>query len=60
MSDDLSKRGKADRQRISLTEAWEVRYECDKYGITESRLREVVADVGCMRADVERVLNAGC
>jgi hypothetical protein len=57
MSDDLTKRGRQDRERISLSEDYEVRYECQKYGITEARLREVIAEVGHMRADVEAFLT---
>lgn len=57
MADDLHKRGKADRDRISLTEEWEVRYWADTFDVTESRLREVVAEVGHMADDVRAYLE---
>jgi hypothetical protein len=56
MADDLSKRG-ADAKRISLTEEWEVRAWCYKFQVTEARLREIVAEVGHMAADVRRELG---
>jgi hypothetical protein len=58
MADDLTKRGGQDRKRISLTEEWELRYWTDALGISEARLREVVADVGDMAADVRAFLDA--
>lgn len=60
MSDDLHKRGKADRDRISLTEEWEVRYWTDHLEISEAQLRDVVAEVGHMAADVRRFLEDRC
>jgi hypothetical protein len=57
MADDLSKRG-ADAKRISLTEEWEVRAWCDKFQVTEARLRQIVADVGHMADDVAAFLAA--
>jgi hypothetical protein len=57
MADDLTKRGRQDRERISLTEEWEVREWADRLGITEARLREVVGEVGHMADDVRRFLD---
>jgi hypothetical protein len=57
MADDLSKRGRQDRERISLTEEWEAREWADRLGVTEARLREVVEEVGCMAVDVRRYLE---
>lgn len=57
MADDLKKRGPADRKRISLTEEWEVRYWCDKFGCTEPMLRAAVERVGNMAEDVDRYLS---
>jgi hypothetical protein len=57
MADDLTNRGPADRKRISLTEEHEVRYWTKALGISESRLREVVAEVGHMAADVRKYLG---
>jgi hypothetical protein len=57
MADDLTKRGKPDRDRISLTEGWEVRYWCDRFQVTEQELRDAVDQAGNMAADVERLLG---
>lgn len=56
MTDDLKNRGPADRKRISLTEEWELRYWCDKFGCTEAMLGEAVEKVGHMAEDVDRFL----
>jgi hypothetical protein len=53
MADDLTKRGPADRKRISLTEDWEVRYWTKHFDCSEEDLREAVAKVGHMVTDVE-------
>jgi hypothetical protein len=58
MADDTSNRGAADRKRISLTEDYELRYWTEKLGISEARLREVVAEVGHMAEDVRRALRS--
>ena len=57
MSDDPTKRGKADRSRIS-TQRHERAYWCKKFGITHFRLRVAVATVGPMVKDVKRYLIA--
>lgn len=57
MADDLKKRGRADRERISLTEEWEVRHWCDRFQLTAARLREIVAEVGHMANDVRAYLE---
>lgn len=57
MSDDLSKRGPADRSRVNVNEAWEVRYWCGAFGCTEQQLREAVRKVGVMAADVRKHLT---
>lgn len=57
MSDDRSKTGNPDRQRISLNEDYEVRDWSEKFGVSEDRLRAAVAKVGNMAADVERELR---
>jgi len=51
--DDKSKRGPADRKRVSLTEDYEVRYWCSRFGCNEEDLREAVAKVGHMASDIE-------
>ena len=57
MADDLSNRGAADRARINVNEAHEVRYWCKELGCTEAELRSVVQRVGVMAADVRRALG---
>jgi hypothetical protein len=57
MADDLTKRGRQDRERISLTEEWELRYWCDKFQVSEAELRDAVEQVGSMAKDVEKLLG---
>ncbi|MDB5469051.1 MAG: hypothetical protein JWR84_611 [Caulobacter sp.] len=56
MSDDKSKVG-ADRKRISLEEDYERRHWAERFGISEARLRQIVARVGPMVEDVARLLH---
>jgi hypothetical protein len=46
MPDDLSKKGPADRSKISLLEPHEVQFWADKFGVSKERLGEVVRKVG--------------
>jgi Protein of unknown function (DUF3606) len=57
MSDDLSKRGPADRDRINLKETWEVNWWCEHLGVTPQQLRGAVAKVGVMARDVRESLG---
>ena len=57
MSDDKTKSGGQDRLRISLSDEYEVRDWSQKYGVSEDTLREAVAKVGDLAADVERELK---
>ena len=57
MSDDTSKRGGQDRQRISLSQDYEVRDWAKKFGVTEAALRTAVERVGDRAEDVERELG---
>lgn len=59
MSDDKSQTGNPDRQRISLSEDYEVRDWSQKFGVSEERLRAAIAKVGNMADDVERELRGG-
>jgi hypothetical protein len=56
MSDDLNNRGPADRARVNVNEAWEVRYWCKEFGCTEAQLRAAVKAAGVMAADVRKQL----
>lgn len=57
MSDDKTNTGNPDRQRISLSEDYEVRDWAQKFGVSEDRLRAAVEKVGNMADDVERELR---
>jgi hypothetical protein len=58
MADDRTKRGGADRSRINLNQAYEVRDWCEKFGCTETQLREAVREVGLQASDVEAYLRS--
>ena len=57
MTDDKSKTGGQDRQRINLGEDYEVRDWAAKFGVTERALRRAVERVGDRAADVQRELG---
>jgi len=57
MADDPSKRGPADRSRISLLEPYEVQYWADKFGVSKERLSEAVRRVGHSADAVSRELG---
>jgi hypothetical protein len=48
MTDDLSKRGSQDRNRINVNEKHELRRWAQKFGCTEDELREAVKQAGPM------------
>jgi len=58
MADDLKNRGEPDRSRISLNEDHEVRYWTQELGVSESRLRNVVSQVGNSVEAVRKHLNS--
>lgn len=57
IADDPTKTGKPDRIRINVNEAYELRDWSEKFGITPEKLRETLAKVGPMAADVEKALR---
>ena len=57
MADNKDKVGKQDRDRISLSDDYEVQDWSKKYGVTTTELREAVKQVGNMAADVEAYLK---
>jgi uncharacterized protein DUF3606 len=57
MSDDVSKRGEQDRDRISLNQEHEVRYWTKQLGITREQLYRAVDSVGNEAAKVREHLN---
>jgi hypothetical protein len=56
MADDRSKRGAADRTRINIHEAHEVRYWTEALGCSKEQLEEAVQHVGVMAEDVRAYL----
>ncbi|MGE7136457.1 DUF3606 domain-containing protein [Luteibacter sp. NPDC031894] len=57
MSDDKTKRGPADADRINVNEDYEVCYWTKEFGVSESALREAVKRVGPMKKDVSEELR---
>lgn len=58
MSDNLQDRGPADRARVNVNEAHEVRYWTQRFNCTTEQLRAAVAKVGVMADAVERELRS--
>ncbi len=56
MADDLKNRGPADRNRISLSEDWEVSYWTKELGITAEELKNMVTKYGPMASAVRAAL----
>jgi hypothetical protein len=57
MSDNKSQIGKADRDRVSLSEDYEVTDLAQKFGITAAQAREAIKSAGPMRRDIEAHLR---
>ena len=57
MSDNLQDRGAADRTRINIHEAHELKYWTKALGVTEEQLKAAVAKAGVMAADVRHHLG---
>lgn len=57
MSDDLTKKGKADRIRINIQEDYELRDWAQKFGVSPEELKRAVAKVGVMADDVAKELG---
>jgi hypothetical protein len=57
MSDDPSKRGKQDRDRINVSEDHELRYWTEKFGVSQDELKSAVQKVGPMAKDVQQHLG---
>jgi len=57
MSDEKSNRGVPDRDRISLTEPYEVKYWANRFGVTADELKKAVHKVGSVPAQVEAWLR---
>lgn len=57
MKDDPRNRGEPDRSLVNLNQEHEVRYWTKELGVTESRLREAVQEVGTSAAKVREFLR---
>jgi hypothetical protein len=57
MSDDKSKKGSPDRDRINPNEDYEVQYWSKKFGVSGERLKEAVKAVGNSPEKVEQYLK---
>jgi hypothetical protein len=57
MSDNKNTVGNPDRQRISLTQDYEVQDWSKKFGVTPEELRNAVKSVGNNAKDVENFLT---
>jgi uncharacterized protein DUF3606 len=58
MADDLRRKGPADRKFISLTEKWEVDYWTKALGISEDKLKQLVAKHGNSAKKIRDALGA--
>jgi hypothetical protein len=57
MTDDKSKKGAQDQNRINISQEYEVRYWSKKFGVTPDQLRATIRKVGNSVAAVERELK---
>ena len=57
MSDDKKNVGSPDRDRISLSEAYEIQDWSRKFGVTQEQLKDAVKQVGSNAKDVEVFLK---
>jgi predicted metal-binding transcription factor (methanogenesis marker protein 9) len=59
MSDDLSKKGNADRIRVAKGEEHEVKYLANKFGVSKEEVEKAIDRAGPMRENVEAELKKG-
>ena len=57
MADDRTLRGRQDRQRINMSEDYEVTYWSKKWGVSREQLAEAVRNAGPMAAAVAKFLG---
>lgn len=57
MSDDKSKTGKQDRERINVNEDYELRDWSKKFGVSKEELRKAVQSVGTSAEAVRKHLG---
>lgn len=58
MSDNKNDIGKRDRERIDISEPYELEYWKKRLGITTEQLKQVIQKVGPMTKDVEAYLSS--
>ena len=57
MADDPRNTGSPDRDRVALEQEHELRYWTERFGVSEQRLRDAVAQVGPSADAVGRALR---
>lgn len=57
MPDNLNIRQPQDKDRINVNEPWEVRYWTQKFGVSETQLKQAVDAVGPMMDKVKKYLK---
>ncbi|MDD1020717.1 DUF3606 domain-containing protein [Pseudomonas sp. TNT2022 ID1048] len=57
MPDDLTKTGKADRDKVNVNQSHELRDWSKKLGVTEDQLKKAVKEVGVYADDVKKHLK---
>jgi len=57
MSDNLQDRGGQDRNRIDVSQDWELRYWSEKFGCSHDELKAAVQAAGTYAEDVEKYLS---
>ena len=57
MADDKADRWRRDRDRINITEVYELRYWSNKFGVSKEELTAAVTRVGPIAKDVEAELK---
>jgi hypothetical protein len=57
MPDDLTKRGKPDRDRVNVHEEWELRERAREWGVTPQQIKDAEKKVGPMVKDIKKELG---
>ena len=57
MADDRTQVGPQDRTRINVNEDYELRYWSERFGVSQQKLKEAVAEVGVSASAVEAHLK---
>ncbi|HAQ62784.1 TPA: hypothetical protein DCR49_12480 [Candidatus Delongbacteria bacterium] len=56
MNDDKTKRHPLDGKRIDLNQPYEVKFWCEEFHVTETKLRQAVSEVGTSAYNVWQFL----